>query len=371
MGASTIVCVQVERPSGPLRKWEDTLSAHVGHVDPALREQEAVSCLPMDERSFMGRIEYGALGEMFLCKFAATNYQFTRSLTTPTPTLPIPIMLVSVSRGSCKFFQCGHTCILTEGDWTLIDTKQPLGYIITSPEIEAFVMMLPRPSDAAIAALFERGVARQSNNRWGLSRVLHAMVNESFGEMRRLSRSGGRKLGAAITTMTWDALREQIETPPVIGRRDELPMRVKAYIDAESRRSRALRGTNRARMQHFCSCAAPPFRRGTGRIRIALSLAPSAHPLRGDASRPKPDASLDNRRLLLIRLQQFVAFQPAVQGSVRSYAGSLSRRAGPPSGDPGSMLVHGGFFGLGERAPSTAGSRSHGADSLAWPKTPQ
>ena len=222
----------MERPNGRLRKWEDTLSAHIGQVDPGLREQEVLRCLQVDERPFLGRFEYGALGEMLLCKFAATNYRFTRSLTTPTPTLPIPIMLVSVSRGSCKFVQCGHTCILTEDDWTLIDTMQPLEYTITSPEIEAFVMMLPRPSDAAIAALFERGVARQSNGRWGLSRVLHAMVNESFGEMRRLSRSGGRKLGAAITTMTWDALREQIETPPVIGRRDELPMRVKAYIDA-------------------------------------------------------------------------------------------------------------------------------------------
>jgi len=146
--------------------------------------------------------------------------------------LPSAMMLVSVSRGSVKFVQCGHTCILIEGDWTLIDTKQPQGYTITSPEIEAFVIMLPRPSDAAIAALCERGVARRSNGRWGLSRVLHAMVNESFGEMRRLPRFSGRKLGAAITTMAWDALREQIETP-VIGRRDELPMRVRAYIETK------------------------------------------------------------------------------------------------------------------------------------------
>ena len=232
MGAPTIVCVEVERPSSRLRKWEDTLSAHVGQVDPGLREQEAVRCLPMDERPFMGRIEYGALGEMLFCKFGVTNYRFTRSLTTPTPTLPIPVMLVSVLRGSCTFVQRGHTCILTKGDWTLTDTKQPLGYTITSPEIEGFVLMLPRPSDAAIAALLERGVARRSDGRWGLSRVLHAMVNESFGEMRRLPGFSGRKLGAAITTMAWDALREQIETPPLIGHRDELPMRVKAYIEA-------------------------------------------------------------------------------------------------------------------------------------------
>ena len=232
MGVPTIVCVEVERPRGRLRKWEDTLSAHIGQVDPELREQEAVRCLPMDERSFMGRIEYGALGEMLFSKFMVTNYRFTRSLTTPTPTLPIPVMLVSVLRGSCTFVQRGHTCILTKGDWTLTDTKQPLGYTITSPEIEGFALMLPPPSDAAIAALCERGVARRSNSRWGLSRVLHAMVNESFGEMRRLPIFSGRKLGAAITTMAWDALREQIETPPWIGRRDELPMRVKSYIEA-------------------------------------------------------------------------------------------------------------------------------------------
>jgi hypothetical protein len=38
---------------------------------------------------------------------------------------------------------------------------------------------------------------------------------------------------AAITTMAWDALREQIEMPQVIGHRDELVMRVKAYIEAK------------------------------------------------------------------------------------------------------------------------------------------
>ena len=232
MGAPSIVCVEVERPSGRLREWEDAHSAHFGQIDPALREQEAVRCLPMDERPFAGRIEYGALGEMLLCKVAATNFRFTRSLTTPAPTLPAPLMLVSVSRGSVNFVQRGRTCILGPRDWALIDSKLSQGYEISSPEIEAFVTMLPRPSDAAIAALCERGVAHRWNGRAGLSRVLHAMVNESFGEMRRLPPFSGRKLGAAITTMAWDALREQIETPPVIGRRDELPMRVKAYIEA-------------------------------------------------------------------------------------------------------------------------------------------
>ena len=88
--------------------------------------------------------------------------------------------------------------------------------------------MLPRPCDAAVAALCERGVARRSNGRWGLSHVLHAMKNESFDEMRLLPRFSGRKLGAAVTTMAWDALRERMEGPPAIGRRDEVPTWVKA-----------------------------------------------------------------------------------------------------------------------------------------------
>ena len=192
--------------------------------------REGVRCLPIGRRPFAGCIEYGALGEMVLCKLAATQFRLTRSLTMPT--LPAPLMLVSVSRGSVNFVQPGRTCILGPRDWALIDSKLSHGYEISSPEIEAFVTMLPRPSDPAIAALFERGVAHRWNGRAGLSRILLAMVAESFGEMSRFPRCSGRKLGAAITTMTWDALREQIETPPMIGRRDELSTRVKTYIEA-------------------------------------------------------------------------------------------------------------------------------------------
>lgn len=124
-----------------------------------------MSCLQTGERASRGRIEYGVLGEVLLCKVAATSFRFGRSLTTPTPTLPIPMMLVSVSKGSARFSNCGQTCILTEGDWTLIDTKQSLEYTIMSPEVGACVIMLPRTSDAAIAALCEGGVASRLSGR--------------------------------------------------------------------------------------------------------------------------------------------------------------------------------------------------------------
>jgi AraC-like DNA-binding protein len=137
-----------------------------------------------------------------------------------------------VSKGTYTLVQGGHTCTLTPGDWALIDAKKPSAFA-TSPKVEAIAITLPVTSDAAILPLFEDGVARRWNGRTGLSRVLHGMVNESFGEMRRLSEFSGRKLGVAIATMAWDALRERIETPPVTGHRNELLMRVKACIEAK------------------------------------------------------------------------------------------------------------------------------------------
>jgi AraC-like DNA-binding protein len=199
--------VEVERPRTPLHAWEEALSRNIGRVDPALREQESVHCFPTDQRPFMARMEFGVLGDVLVAKVACTNYRFTRSLTTPRPTLPTPAMLIAVSSGSCEFFQRGRTCALTPGDWTVIDTKQTHEYRITSREIDAFAIMLPPPSDAAIAALFASGIARRWNGRTGLSRVLNAMINESFGEMRRL--------------------------PRFSGRRDEASSRVKAYIETQ------------------------------------------------------------------------------------------------------------------------------------------
>ena len=57
--------------------------------------------------------------------------------------------------------------------------------------------------------------------------------------------------------MTWDALREQIETPPVIGYRDERSIRVKAYIDSQL----ADPELNVERIAHACNISVRGLRR--------------------------------------------------------------------------------------------------------------
>ena len=204
--------------------------------------------------------------------------------------------------------------------------------------------MLPRPSDAAIVALFEHGVARRLNGRWRLSRVLHAMVNESFGEMRRLPIFSGRKLGAAITTMAWDALREQIETPPVIGYRDDLSIRVKAYIEAKL----ADPELSVERIAHACNISVRGLHRlfaedPTGSVSSYLwqrRLIRCAEVLRdpSQAHRSITDVCFSYGFSSSSHFSRLFKDRFGVPPVRYRIASGL-----PRSGDPGSMLVHRGF----------------------------
>ncbi len=298
VGAPNIVRVEVERPSGRLHKWEDAHSAHFGRIDPMLRE--GVRCLPIGRRPFAGCIEYGALGEMVLCKLAATQFRLTRSLTMPT--LPAPLMLVSVSRGSVNFVQPGRTCILGPRDWALI-------------ELEAVARVRDlKPRDRSVRD--HAAASIRSRDCRPLRAWRRTSMERQGGIVSDPARHGGRELRRDELFSTMQRKKtgrghyhDDLGCPTRADRDaadDRAPRRT---IDAgqdlyrgEPRRFRALHRADRARMQHFRSWAAPSFRRGSGRLRIALSLAASAHPLRGGASRPEPDASLDNRRLFLIRL---------------------------------------------------------------------
>ena len=233
MTVPEVVHVTMERPRGPLRAWEDALGAPVGRADPTSRHPAATECVALDPSGFVGRIEHGQLGDAVLARVTASASRFLRALATPAPSLPSPALFVLIPTGTCRLRQNGRACELTKGGWSVIDTRQPFEYALTTPTTEAFALAVPRPADPALAALFERGVGRHWDSRSGLSRLLHAMVCESFEEMRRLAAPSRRCLGAALTALAWQAVREQIETPAVTGQRGARLARVKDYIEAQ------------------------------------------------------------------------------------------------------------------------------------------
>jgi hypothetical protein len=185
-----------------------------------------------------------------------------------------------------------------------------------SAEFEAFAIMLPRPSDAEIAAVFERGRTPMVRRDWIVAGPAHRAGREPGRDVPAppIQR---KEAGCCHSAVAWDALREQIVTPPAIGHRDAMSKRIKAYVVTQlADPARSVEG-----IAHVCGISVPglhrlfgddppdPFRAISGSVGLSAARRSSG---------PEPGASLDNRHLLFFRLQQHLAFQPAVQGSVRS-----------------------------------------------------
>jgi AraC-like DNA-binding protein len=100
------------------------------------------------------------------------------------------------------------------------------------PRNEYLVLVLERPSDPALRELIDQGVGRRLDGKWGISRVVQATVMEAFKQMNRLGPSTGRSLQRALSSMAWDALREQRTLPAEAAYQDLQSARMKAFIES-------------------------------------------------------------------------------------------------------------------------------------------
>jgi transcriptional regulator GlxA family with amidase domain len=66
-----------------------------------------------------------------------------------------------------------------------------------------------------------------------MSRILQSTVSETFKQMHRLGPASGRTLQRAITSMAWDAVREQLEAPHALTHQDMQCARLKSYIESQ------------------------------------------------------------------------------------------------------------------------------------------
>jgi AraC-like DNA-binding protein len=235
MSSLQAVSIELDKYQDSLPQWAEALSTHVGRVLPSVRDQEVIRCSPIGFQRFTGQIEYGLLDDIVLAKLAAEPYSFTRSLRTATPTLPQPVLLLIQIGGSGRLAQHKRSCTLYPGDWSLLDTLHPFDSSSLGSPGEYQILGLERPSDPEVLTLLEQGVARRFDSKTGLSRVLRFTLAETFNQMHCLKHQSKKSLRAAIPAMTWDALREQLEGTPLMGRQDVRCARLKGYIESRLR----------------------------------------------------------------------------------------------------------------------------------------
>lgn len=232
MSRPQAVSIELDKYQDSLPQWAEALSTHVGRVLPPVRDQEIIRCSQIGLQRFAGRIEYGLLGDIVLAKLGAEPYFFGRSLRTATPTLPLPVLLVIQLSGSGRLAQHNRSCTLYPGDWSLLDTLYSFNSWSLGTPGEYQILGLERPSDPEVLTLLEQAMARRFDSKTGLSRVLQFTLVETFNQMYCLKHQSKKGLQAAISAMTWDALREQFESVPLMGRQDVRCARLKSYIES-------------------------------------------------------------------------------------------------------------------------------------------
>jgi len=228
-----VISVELDNDGRSVPQWEAVLSRHVGKVPPELRDQERTMCVPACPGPFRARLECGALGDAVLYKIRSTPNRFSRSLRNPaSATIPSPILLVVELNGSHRFRQPRSSYSLQPGDWCLLDTLLPLDYWTHTESSELLAVTLPRPSTPEQKELLERGVGRRLAGNVGTARVLQKTLTEIFDQIGNIAPFSGSGLLHAITTMTWDALREQAAAPLTALDGDPRLALLKAHIDA-------------------------------------------------------------------------------------------------------------------------------------------
>ena len=220
-----VFSVEREDRERSLPEWGDALRAYVGSTPLP----EVTRCISTGQQRFTGRIEFGTLDNAVLSRVAATPWSLGRSVRGPHPAAAA-LLIVMVS-GTGRVEQPNRSCTLHAGEWCLFDPLQPFRASTVEAHNEYLALTVERPSDSERLGLLEQGAARCWDAKTGMSRILLATLTEGFNQMNRLGASSSKNLERALTEMTWDAVREQLEEPPAGVHRDVLCARMKSYIE--------------------------------------------------------------------------------------------------------------------------------------------
>ena len=178
---------------------------------------------------FAGRLEYGDLGDLRLCRLSASRHRVVR-----TPDLISQddrgfLKLVVQLSGSTWFEQDGRRVLLSPGEWSIYDTMR--SYTVANANaIEQLVLLVPREK-VLRSGLDPRGLMVQRYSaRSGIGRLACKLMGTAFDEMASCGAEAAEDISDSISRLIRHSLLERagIQTP--LAQKEDMRERIKDFI---------------------------------------------------------------------------------------------------------------------------------------------
>lgn len=232
MTGISVVSVDAIDIAAPIHQWEEAVSSCVGRMPKSMFEPEKNQCEILGAQPFSGRIEYGDLGDIRLCRMHTTANRFSRTQAPSTQQSASKLLVVSQQRGRSFFEHDGRHVTLQPGDWCILDMQYSFAW--TSPAAsEIIIIDPPRPTDVDLCETIAQSLAQRADGCRGTARVMNTMLLEAFNQMGHITVQGAYGVADAVTSLLWGALRDQLNPQKIPTVRNTQCNRLKAYIEAQ------------------------------------------------------------------------------------------------------------------------------------------
>lgn len=191
-------------PAGErMAQWAQCISLYAGQTSAVVRQSEETSVEPYNPRGFRGRLEFGDLGDLHLCRMMASPHRYRRKFRAEDAHDESSWTLILQEGGVSHFEQGGNTLMLIPNQFALIDVNQSLE-VTSSKGCEQVIIPLEGQRFS------HDGIGRMCHllAEEGLPRMLRSMLQDALAQYSSLSCRASRSVGDALLGVLESAIKQ-------------------------------------------------------------------------------------------------------------------------------------------------------------------
>jgi AraC-like DNA-binding protein len=214
-----------------LRERPEDLSEFDLWNDPAWQRFGWVRSLALAGERFTGRLEYGTIGPISVCRITAAGHRVEHEAEDRTTSAQARLKVLAQVHGSSRFIQGRNLVDLSPGDFVIYESSA--AYSFVNPQsVEQIVMSIPAERVALGSDGPERVLGRRLSARSGSARLALALVRVTLDELQHCDEQAASQVAESICRLLVDALRDLGGRGHIISLKVVLRTRALDFIEA-------------------------------------------------------------------------------------------------------------------------------------------